>query len=190
MTRSRIEFVLPVGTKNTSKVRDRHQVRAKREKGPRQATELLWPGWTGPVLLVVRLTRVSPRLLAGGDSLPIVLKSVRDEVARQLRVDDSSPLVRWVYAQSRGESSVLVELSWGEDALAAAVRARDRSPHPPAAFLPTVPGVCGPPSRLLRLAVRLAAPVTNSLGDPPAIHYPGPSHQPDGVLYNGIKRQR
>lgn|GEM_PF-3839684 len=138
MTCSRIEFVLPVDTKNTSNVREHHQERAKRARGQRQATELLWPGWTGPALLVVRLTRVSPRLLDEDDNLPIALKSVRDEVARQLRVDDSSPLVRWRYAQAQGEASVLVELSWGEDALAAAVRAQDAvaPPPPPVALAP------------------------------------------------------
>gem|GEM_PF-6254906 len=68
-----------------------------------------------------------------------------------------------------------------------------RSPRPPAAFLPTASGLCGPPSRLLRLAVRLADPgaihladpATNSLGDPPAIHYPGPSHLPPARSWGG-----
>ncbi|RKG68627.1 hypothetical protein D7V80_11550 [Corallococcus sp. CA054B] len=126
-----IRFEVPVETVNTSNRREHHMQRHKRSKGQRDATHLLWPGWSGPALLVVRLTRVSPGTLDSGDNLPISMKSIRDEVARQLRLDDASPLVRWVYAQAQGESSVLVELSWGDDALAAAVRAQDALAPPP-----------------------------------------------------------
>ncbi|WP_223643930.1 hypothetical protein [Corallococcus sp. EGB] len=126
-----IRFEVPVETVNTSNRREHHMERHRRAKGQRDATHLLWPGWSGPALLVVRLTRVSPRTLDSGDNLPIAMKSIRDEVARQLRLDDASPLVRWVYAQAQGEPSVLVELSWGDDALAAAVRAQDALAPPP-----------------------------------------------------------
>ncbi|WP_141332896.1 hypothetical protein [Myxococcus sp. AB025B] len=138
MSCSRLVFTLPVGTKNPTNTREHHMARARRAKGQRQALELLWPGWTGPVLLAVRLTRVSPQLLDGGDNLPAALKSVRDEVAWQLRLDDASPLVRWLYAQTQGEPSVLVELSWGEDELIAAVRAQEAvaPPPPPVALAP------------------------------------------------------
>ncbi|NNC01873.1 hypothetical protein HJC10_03265 [Corallococcus exiguus] len=144
-----IRFEVPVETVNTSNRREHHMQRHRRAKGQRDATQLLWPGWSGPVLLVVRLTRVSPRTLDSGDNLPVAMKSIRDEVARQLLLDDASPLVRWVYAQARGASSVLVELSWGDDPLAAAVRAQDAlapppPPVPPAFAAPSAPMTAGP----------------------------------------------
>ncbi|CAM4159373.1 hypothetical protein G4177_06060 [Corallococcus sp. ZKHCc1 1396] len=126
-----IRFVVPVKTVNIANRREHPLARHRRSKGQREATDLLWPGWTGPALLVVRLTRVSPKQLDSGDNLPIALKSVRDEVATQLRLDDGSPLVRWVYAQAEGEPAVVVEMAWGEDPLAAAVRAQDAIAPPP-----------------------------------------------------------
>ena len=140
MSCSRITIEVPVGTKNPTNQREHPMARHKRASGERDATGLLWPGWSGPVLLVVRLTRVSPRLLDAEDNLPAALKSIRDEVAKQLRVDDASPLVRWLYAQAKGQPSVLVELSWGEDELAAAVRAQDALAPPP----PPVPTAARP----------------------------------------------
>ncbi|RKG91154.1 hypothetical protein D7V97_41955 [Corallococcus sp. CA053C] len=129
---------MPVTTVNITNRREHHLKKHERSKGQRDATHLLWPGWSGPALLVVRLTRVAPRQLDTGDNLPAALKSIRDEVATQLRLDDGSPLVRWVYAQAKGEPSVLVELSWGEDPLAAAVRAQDAlAPPPPPLPAPT-----------------------------------------------------
>ncbi|RKI09730.1 hypothetical protein D7Y15_23430 [Corallococcus sp. AB030] len=164
-----IRFEVPVETVNTSNRREHHMQRHRRAKGQRDATHLLWPGWIGPALLVVRLTRVSSRTLDSGDNLPIAMKSIRDEVARQLRLDDASPLVRWVYAQAQGEPSVLVELSWGDDALAAAVRAQDAlapppPPVPPEAATPRASrerkakGPKKAPSRPLRGLAALATP--------------------------------
>ncbi|RKI09817.1 hypothetical protein D7Y15_23245 [Corallococcus sp. AB030] len=142
-----IRFEVPVETVNTSNRREHHMQRHRRAKGQRDATHLLWPGWSGPALLVVRLTRVSPRTLDTGDNLPIAMKSIRDEVARQLRLDDASPLVRWVYAQAQGEPSVLVELSWGDDPLAAAVRAQDALAPPPPLVPPASVGPRAPKDR-------------------------------------------
>ncbi|WP_375772946.1 hypothetical protein NR798_19330 [Archangium gephyra] len=107
-----ITFELPVATKNPTNQRKHPMTRHRRAKGQRDATHLLWPGWSGPALLVVRLTRMAPRRIDSDDNLPAALKSLRDEAARQFRVDDASPLVRWVYAQAPGAPSVLVELSW------------------------------------------------------------------------------
>ncbi|NOK32317.1 hypothetical protein HMI49_03760 [Corallococcus exercitus] len=166
-----IRFEVPVRTVNTSNRREHHMQRHRRVKGQRDATHLLWPGWSGPALLVVRLTRVSPGQLDSGDNLPIAMKSIRDEVARQLRLDDASPLVRWVYAQSLGAPSVLVELSWGDDPLAAAVRAQDALAPPPPPVLteaaaPLAPrerklkAPKKPPSRPLRGLAALATPAS------------------------------
>ncbi|RKH05092.1 hypothetical protein [Corallococcus carmarthensis] len=170
-----IRFEVPVETVNTSNRREHHMQRHKRAKGQRAATHLLWPGWSGPALLVVRLTRMSLRALDSGDNLPIAMKSIRDEVARQLRLDDASPLVRWVYAQAQGAPSVLVELSWGDDPLAAAVRAQDALAPPPPPVLteaaaPRAPKARKPkapkkaPSRPLRGLAALATSAFTSGG--------------------------
>ncbi len=50
------------------------------------------------------------------------------------------------------------------------------SAHLLTAFLPTVSRVNELPPSLPRPALRLADPATNSLGDPSALYYPGPSH--------------
>ncbi|NMO21916.1 hypothetical protein HPC49_40405 [Pyxidicoccus fallax] len=140
-----IRFDVPIATKNPTNQREHPMARHRRAKGQRQATHLFWPGWKGPALLVVRLTRVSPRRLDSEDNLPAALKSVRDEVAKKLRLDDDSPLVRWVYAQAQGAPSVLVELSWGDDPLAQAVRAQDvlRPPPPPVPAAAVTPRAAG-----------------------------------------------
>ncbi|WAM23849.1 hypothetical protein [Myxococcus sp. NMCA1] len=139
MSCSRIEFTVPTGTVNPTNTREHHHARARRVRDEREETEEAWPGWTAPALLVVRLTRVSPRLLDGGDNLPAALKPVRDEVARQLRLDDASPLVRWDYEQVQGPAAVVVEMAWGDDPLAVAIRAKDAvQPPPPPVPLLTV----------------------------------------------------
>ncbi|WP_426751687.1 hypothetical protein [Myxococcus sp. Y35] len=136
---SRIEFTVPTGTVNPTNTREHHHARARRVRDEREETAAAWPGWRGPRLLVVRLTRVSPRLLDEEDNLPAALKPVRDEVARQLRLDDASPLVRWSYAQVQGPAAVVVELAWGDDPLAETIRARDAlQPPPPPVPLPPV----------------------------------------------------
>lgn len=61
-------------------------------------------------MLVVRLTRMSPRQLDSHDNLRAALKSTVDAVASWLRIDDGSMLVRWEYAQEKGEAAVRVEV--------------------------------------------------------------------------------
>lgn len=64
-----------------------------------------------PVLpCVVTITRVGPRAL-DDDNLAASCKSVRDEVATWLRVDDRSPSVTWAYRQERGPYAVRVEVT-------------------------------------------------------------------------------
>ncbi len=108
-----IRFVVPVKAPSLTNQREHHAVRHKRTDAQRSATRRRWPGYEGGPLLVVRLTRTAPRRL-DDDNVQAALKSVRDEVAALLRVDDASPLVRWEYGQEQGpEDAVRVEVSWG-----------------------------------------------------------------------------
>ena len=105
-----ISFTIPLKTKNTLNVREHWAVRAKRAANQKRAVRLLCPAWTSGPLLVVKLTRVSPRSM-DSDGVVAALKSVRDGIATWLRIDDASPLVRWEYEQERGEPCVKVEVS-------------------------------------------------------------------------------
>lgn len=88
--------------------------RARQTKPQRTAAALLVKSKLhelGGTRLVVLLTRIAPREL-DDDNLRGALKGYRDGVASALRVDDASPLVRWDYAQRKGEPSVEVQISW------------------------------------------------------------------------------
>lgn len=95
-------FEVPVKTASTSNLREHPMARYRRTDAQKAATRRRCPKWTVGPLLVVRLTRVSPREL-DDDNVRGALKSVRDAVATWLRVDDASPLVRWEYAQEKGK---------------------------------------------------------------------------------------
>lgn len=104
-----IAFTIPIKAPSTSNLREHWAARAKRAAKQKRDTRLLCPRWTHGPLLVVKLTRVSPRAL-DDDNLRGALKSVRDAVASWLKVDDASPLVGWEYEQAQGEQAVRVEL--------------------------------------------------------------------------------
>lgn len=65
-----------------------------------------------PLPVVVKLTRVAPRSL-DCDNLRGALKAIRDEVAKQLGIDDADPRVTWQYDQRKGdvrEQAVEIEI--------------------------------------------------------------------------------
>lgn len=108
-----IRFDVPVKAPSLTNQREHHHARHARTDRQRGATRRAWPGYEGGPLLVVRLTRVAPRRL-DDDNVRGALKSVRDEVAALLRVDDATPLLRWEYGQEKGaEDCVRVEVAWG-----------------------------------------------------------------------------
>ena len=102
-------FSVPVRAPSTPNLREHWAVRAKRADSQKRAARACCPPWTRGPLLVVRMTRVAPRAL-DSDNLAAALKSVRDGLATWLRVDDASPLVRWEYAQAKGEPRVEIEV--------------------------------------------------------------------------------
>ena len=66
-----------------------------------------------PFPVVVKLTRIAPRALDRGDNLNSSMKAIRDEVAKQLGIDDADPRVIWQYDQRKGdvrEQAVEIEI--------------------------------------------------------------------------------
>jgi hypothetical protein len=106
-----IDFEIPLRTRNRTNERVHWSERAKVAKRERAAAMLaatcvtpwLKPAW------VVTMTRVGPQEM-DDDGLRAALKAVRDGIAARLKVDDSTPLIRWEYRQKRGEHSVLVSM--------------------------------------------------------------------------------
>lgn len=108
-----IEFTILGVAPSTPNLREHHMARARRVKAQRAAVARKMPKWAEGPLLVARLTRVGPRAL-DTDNLAAALKGHRDAVAARLRVDDATPLMRWEYAQAKGEPAVVVQVwrSW------------------------------------------------------------------------------
>jgi len=123
-----VTIIIPVRTWSEANCRPHWAAKAKRVKSQRQtaAIHLQAAGvkafaneWRRSFPLVVTLTRLASRQL-DDDNLRGALKAVRDEVARQLNVDDGEALVRWEYGQKkakRGVYAVWVDIrSEGDDA--------------------------------------------------------------------------
>jgi hypothetical protein len=115
-----LSFSIHLKAQNTLNSRKHWAVKSREVAAERTKVGLRWLGAGGeqwlravPPALVVTLTRVGPREL-DGDNLQGALKGVRDAVARRLKVDDSTPLVTWGYAQERGEYAVRVEIRRAE----------------------------------------------------------------------------
>jgi hypothetical protein len=96
-----IEIPVRIESMNTSR-REHYMARARRAKSQRQTA-----GWClrlvprPDVPLVVKLTRIAPRML-DDDNCIGGMKSVRDAVAEWLMVDDGDSRVRYEYAQEKG----------------------------------------------------------------------------------------
>lgn len=104
-------ILVPIRTKPGLNAREHWRVAAKRKADERSTTGWALRTATKPAIpCSVRLTRVSPGNGCDDDNLAGALKSVRDEVAQWLGVDDKHrDVVRYVYAQKRGEWGVEIE---------------------------------------------------------------------------------
>lgn len=92
--------------------REHFRVRAKRVKSERRAVAWCLVGKPKPPIpCSCRITRVSPgHVPVDDDNLVGALKSVRDEVATWLGVDDRhSKQVKYLYEQKKGPWGVLIE---------------------------------------------------------------------------------
>jgi hypothetical protein len=109
----RLSFDVPMRTQQSANSRVHWRVRSNRRNAERTAVALLFPKKDIRPLLVVTMTRVSPGEM-DDDNLAGALKGIRDEIAKQLRIDDGSPLVKWEPKQERGkrgEHYVRVEIA-------------------------------------------------------------------------------
>lgn len=100
-------FTVPLKCINPLNGREHWRARARRVKAERSAIALAFPHWARGVLsskrwakAVVILTMRRPRLF-DDDAVPGALKGVRDEVAKQLGVDDADSRIGFVTGQER-----------------------------------------------------------------------------------------
>jgi hypothetical protein len=98
-------FAVAVRTENVSNGSHGHWSGEKKRRDLVKAA--IDEGWVAAKIpvrprLLVRLVRISSSKLDRDDNLRLALKSVKDSVAAQLKVDDESPLVEWAYGQERG----------------------------------------------------------------------------------------
>lgn len=114
-------IAIPLRTGNGLNAREHWRQRDRRVRAEREA--LAWglllaqrpdrATWRPPIPCSVRITRVAPSNGLDDDNLAGSLKSVRDQIAEWMGVDDKrSDLVRYVYAQRRGPWAV--EIEWGQ----------------------------------------------------------------------------
>lgn len=113
-----IAFRIPLRLKSAANLREHWAVKAKRVLKERTATGIIArrkvPDLAAaPGAFVATLTRVAPRAL-DDDNLRSAFKAVRDELAKQMGVDDRNPRVRWEYGQEKGkpkEYAVKIEIT-------------------------------------------------------------------------------
>lgn len=101
-------ILVPIRTGRGLNDRGHWRVKARAVKAERQATAWVLKNATRPAIpCSVLLTRIAPSNGLDDDGVVGSLKSVRDEVARWLGVDDRRrDIVRYAYGQRRGEWGV------------------------------------------------------------------------------------
>lgn len=115
----RLPIFVPIKAGRGMNAREHWQQRHRRVKGERKTTAWVLATAKRPQLpCSALLTRVAPSSGLDDDNLAGSLKSVRDEVAKWLGVDDKDRMtVRYRYAQARGPWGVRIE--FGEPAVGA-----------------------------------------------------------------------
>ncbi len=103
-------FVIPTKTYSITNERTHHMVKHRWAKEQRKATWGAALAAGVPALRFdqgahVTMTRVDPFSLDVGDNLPSSMKSVRDQLAVALGVNDGSGRVKWWYEQRVGKGA-------------------------------------------------------------------------------------
>lgn len=110
-------FTVPVKATSSLNARLHWRARAAVVRRERLATFAAFrnalPLWVardkGRESYLVTLTRTGPRRL-DDDNVQGALKAIRDEVAKQLGLDDGDPRITWVYRQAKGKYGVHVSI--------------------------------------------------------------------------------
>jgi hypothetical protein len=117
----RLEFSMPMRVISEANERDSYMARYRRKKAQQEETHVEWlraaRGVEIPLPCVVRLIRIGPRAL-DSDNLASGFKACRDQIAREIGVDDGSDQIRFEYAQvaiGRQMYGVKVEVYQMED---------------------------------------------------------------------------
>lgn len=102
---------IPLRLPSAANLREHWATRARRARAQRRAIALAWPknGCIKPFPLEVVLTRIAPREL-DDDNLASAFKTVRDEVAAQLGVDDRDARVKWRCEQLPGPYAIRIAI--------------------------------------------------------------------------------
>jgi hypothetical protein len=107
-------FTVPVRTVNKNNVEEHWAVRRRRVLRERNAVVLSWPRLAVQVPCEVNLVRIAPaRNHLDSDGATAAVKTVRDEVARLIGVDDGDQRVTWTTGpQEVGAWGVRVEIRY------------------------------------------------------------------------------
>jgi len=105
-----LTVTIPMRLVNGANSREHWAVRRKRASAQRDMAAQAIPRMLLPKLPVtVKITRYGPRLM-DDDGNVIACKHLRDGIADRYNVDDGSPLLKFQYAQEKGDYGVKVEI--------------------------------------------------------------------------------
>lgn len=116
----KMELYLEMETKSELNMREHWAQRNRRFKAQKEQVcwEFLRSKHGPPDLPVtVLFVRCAPRSLDKGDNLNSAFKAIRDQVAKQLGVDDADPRVSWDYDQEKAKTpAIKIKITPREDA--------------------------------------------------------------------------
>jgi hypothetical protein len=97
-----LAIALPIRTESELNRRDHWAAAAARKKAQQREVEIglkrLFSVFRVELPCVVRLTRIGAEIL-DDDNLASAFKAIRDQIAKLIKVDDGSDMVRWQYDQ-------------------------------------------------------------------------------------------
>lgn len=130
---ARLGFLIPLSTVNPLNNREHRMARHRRVLRERNAVALCWPRVQVRVPCAVQLTRVAPaRNQLDDDGCTAAMKTVRDELARLIGVDDRDPRVIWTTSAAVGPWGVRVSIAYKVDGEALPERPRPSPRRKPA----------------------------------------------------------
>ena len=126
---ARLEFSIPgLRVQSEANLRDSWPARFRRKKAQQLEVHAEWKRHAKGIKItlpcVVRLTRIGAQRL-DDDNLAGAFKSCRDQIAREIGVDDGDERIRFEYAQvavGKRQYAVKVEIHYGENSAGEAGR--------------------------------------------------------------------